>query len=68
MNLVLIKISSSLYTNQKVKNIISTRNLLTIYYSLIYPEIDYGIILWRTTQETYVKKVIVTQKMMMFGV
>ena len=39
---------------QKVKNTISTRHLLTLYYSLIYPYTDYGITIWRT-HETYVK-------------
>jgi hypothetical protein len=50
------KISSSLYAMRKVKNIISTRHLLTLYYSLIYPYIDYGITLWGTTHETHVNK------------
>ena len=39
------KISSSLYAMRKVKHILTTNHLLTLYYSLVYPYIDYGITL-----------------------
>ena len=56
------KISSSLYAMRKVKNIISKIHLLTLYNSLVYPYIDYGITLWGTTHETYVKQIAIMQK------
>ena len=47
---------------RKVKNIISKIHLLTLYNSLVYPYIDYGITLWGTTHETYVKQIAIMQK------
>ena len=46
---------------RKVKNIISKIHLLTLS-SLIYPYIDYGITLWGTTHETYVKQIAIMQR------
>ena len=56
------KISSSLYAMRKVKNIISKIHLRTLYNSLVYPYIDYGITLWRTTHATYVRQIAIMQK------
>jgi hypothetical protein len=56
------KITSSLYAMSKVKNILATDPLLTLYYSLIYPYIDYGITLWGTTHKTYVQRIFTLQK------
>jgi len=56
------KISSAMYAMRKVKHIISTRHLLTLYYSLIYPYLDYGITLWGSTHTTYTNKINIMQK------
>ena len=41
---------------RKAKTIINTRHLITLYYSLIYPYIDYGITIWGTPHELHVQK------------
>ena len=56
------KITSSLYAMRKVKHILATDHLLTLYYSLVYPYIDYGITLWGTTHKTYVQRIFTMQK------
>ncbi len=38
------------------------KHLATLYYSLVYPYLTYGIILWGSAYETYLSKLITTQK------
>jgi DNA mismatch repair ATPase MutS len=40
INYIKNKLNSSLYALRKVKNILKTNHLITLYYSLIYPYID----------------------------
>ena len=56
------KLSSGLYAINKVKHLLSNSHLLTLYYSLIYPHIDYGITLWGSTHSTYLKRLIIMRK------
>lgn len=56
------KISSSLYAMRKVRHVLRTNHLLILYYSLIYPYIDYGITLWGTAHKTHVHKLFIMQK------
>ena len=56
------KLNSSIYAMRKVKNILNTNHLITLYYSLVYPYIDYGISLWGSTHSTYVNKLVTKQK------
>ena len=56
------KISSSLYAMRKVKYILTTNHLLTLYYSLVYPCIDYGITLWGTSHKTHTNRIFIMQK------
>lgn len=56
------KISSSIYAINKVKHFMNRTHLLTLYYSLVYPYLDYGITLWGSTCQTYLNKIIVMQK------
>jgi len=56
------KLNSSLYALRKVKNVLNTNHLTTLYYSLIYPYIDYGISLWGSTYKTHVNKIFIKQK------
>ena len=56
------KLNSSTYAMRKIKNILNTNHLMTLYYSLVYPYIDYGISLWGSTHNTYVNKLYIKQK------
>ena len=59
---VKIKISSDIHTINKDKHILNHRNLTTLYFSLIHPYIDYGISLWGSTHNTYLKRLVTVQK------
>ena len=52
------KLSSGLYA----MNLLTNSHLITLYYSLIYPHIDYGITLWGSTHSTYLQRLILMQK------
>jgi hypothetical protein len=56
------KLNSSIYVMRKTKNILSPTHLLILYYSLIYPYLDYGITLWGSTHSTYVGTIYKLQK------
>jgi hypothetical protein len=62
INYIKNKLNSSLYALRKVKNILKTNHLITLYYSLIYPYIDYGISLWGSTHSTHINKIFIKQK------
>ncbi len=47
---------------RKVKYILTKSHVLTVYYSLVYPYLDYGITLWGTTHKTYINKIRIMQK------
>ncbi len=51
-----------MYALNKVKNILNEKHLLTLYYSLIYPYLDYGISLWGSSHTSYLNKLLVIQK------
>lgn len=56
------KINSSLYIINRVKHILSFSHLKTLYYALIHPHIEYGLVLWGNTHKTYVEKITILQK------
>jgi hypothetical protein len=56
------KLNSSIYIMRKTKNLLNSTHLLTLYYSLIYPYLDYGITLWGSTHSSYVGKIYNLQK------
>lgn len=56
------KITSSIYAMKRMKNIMPRKVLLTLYYSMIYPYLDYGISLWGSTNAKYLKPLITLQK------
>lgn len=56
------KISGSLYAINKVKFTLPTKYLVTLYYSLIYPYITYGISLWGNTHKSQTNKILILQK------
>ena len=47
-------IYSSLYIMNQVKNVLSIKQLLILYTTLIQPYLEYGIVLWGGTYQTYI--------------
>ena len=56
------KISCSLFMLRKAKFALLKINLHTLYYSLVYPYLTYGLILWGGTHKTQTKKIATLQK------
>ena len=59
---IINKLNSSTFAMRKIKNILNTNHLMTLYYSLVYPCIDYAISLWGSTHNTHVNKLYIKQK------
>ena len=55
------KMSSGLYAINTAKNIMPAKQLKTLYYSLIHPYLNYGILLWGGTHKSYTHKLQVLQ-------
>ena len=55
-------ISSSLFAINKIKHFAPKRIMKTLYYSMVYPYLIYGITLWGATYKSGVNKLIVMQK------
>ena len=53
------KINSSCYAINKVKHLLNNKHLTTLYYSMVYPFMYYGITLWGSTHlsQLYPQKV-----------
>jgi hypothetical protein len=56
------KLNSSIYAMNKVRHLLTRNHLLTLYNSLVYPYLDYGITLWGSTHKSYLNKIIIMQK------
>jgi hypothetical protein len=56
------KMASSIYAMNSVKHILSKDNLRTLYFALMYPYIDYGIILWGSSPKCHINPLHVLQK------
>lgn len=56
------KIASSIYAINRVKHFIPHKYVRTLYFSMIYPYLYYGIPLWGSTYNTHKKKLITAQK------
>jgi hypothetical protein len=56
------KLISALYAINKVKVLLPVRVLKTLYYSLVYPHLTYGILLWGSTYTTHISKIVIMQK------
>ena len=56
------KISSSLYALNKVKSFVPLRLLRTLYFSLAYPYLAYGILIWGSAYRVNLDKLIIIQK------
>ena len=62
INNVRSKISKSLYGLNCVKHILPRKHLLTLYYSMVHPFIEYGLLMWGGTHKTYIHQIAVMQK------
>ena len=56
------KLTSALYVINKVNSYLPVSAFKTIYYTLVYPYLTHGIILWRSTYKTYLTKLYIIQK------
>ena len=56
------KISSYLFSMNKVKHFIPTSLMKILYYSMVYPYLTYGIALWGSTFQCHIHKLKVLQK------
>ena len=56
------KLTSALYVINKVNSYLPVSALKTIYYTLVYPYLTYGIILWGSTYKTYWTTLFIIQK------
>jgi hypothetical protein len=61
-NYVSGRLTSALFALRRTKNLASRDNLLTLYYSLFYSHISYGLILWGSATKTVKNKIIIMQK------
>ena len=53
------KLTSALYVIKTVNSYLPVSALKTIYYTLVYPYLTYGIILWGSTYKTYLTKLFI---------
>ena len=56
------KISRSLYAMNRLKHVVSSRYLKTLYDSLVHSYITYGIVLWGGTCPSYINAIRICQK------
>ena len=55
------KLSSGLYALKTVKHLLPTKQLKSLYYTLIHPYLNYGTILWGSASKNNLKKVQILQ-------
>ena len=62
INRTKLKISKSFFALNKTKHILPRKNLISLYYTLVYPHLMYGITLWGAAYDIYINKLCVAQK------
>ena len=62
------RISRSLYAINKIKHFTPSKIFKTLYYSMVYPYLTYGITLWGNTCKQYTNKLKVMQKKVMSAI
>ena len=55
------KIYKSFFAIRKARYVLSRKNL-TLYYSLVYPYLAYGVTLWGSTYPAHLSRLIIRQK------
>ena len=56
------KLSSSLYAIRTAKHILSISQLKTLYYSMVHPYLEYGLLLWGAAHRTHLKPLEIIQR------
>lgn len=56
------KVAGSIYALNRIKHLISKKYLRTLYFSIIYPYLSYGITLWGSAYKVHKRKLVVLQK------
>ena len=56
------KISKTIGIFSRLRNYVPTSTLLTIYRSLVFPFLSYGILVWSQPAQTYINQVLALQK------
>jgi len=56
------KISRSFFAINRAKHVLNKKHLVTLYYSLVYPYLTYGITLWGANYGTHLTKLVMIQK------
>ena len=62
INSINIKLSRSLYILNSVKNMLPNYILRQLYFTMVQPYLTYGIILWGSTYQSYLKRTVILQK------
>ena len=62
INKIKSRLSSSLYAINKIKHFAPIKILATLYYSMVYPYLTYGITQWGSTFRTHINKLNIMQK------
>ena len=62
INSINIKLSRSLYILNSVKNMLPNYILRKLYFTMVQPYLTYGIILWGSTYQSYLKRTVILQK------
>ena len=62
INSINITLSRSLYILNSVKNMLPTYILRKLYYTMVQPYLTYGIIMWGSTYQSYLKRTVILQK------
>ena len=59
---VIKKLTRSFYAINKAKHLLNRKHLSTLYYSMVYPYLTYGITVWGTASKVHLSKLITKQK------
>jgi len=59
---IILKVSRSLYMLNKLKFILNTKTLLSLYYALIYPYLNYCCMIWGNAAPYHINKLQSKQK------
>ena len=62
IDMICSKISKSIGIIYRIRNLIPKRSLLSLYYSFIFPYLNYCNLIWGGSSETYLQSVFVLQK------
>ena len=62
------KLTSVLYAINKVNHFLPVASLKLIYYTLVYPYLMYGIILWGSTYKVHTTKLFIMQKQIVHAI